>query len=54
MPRGRPAIDDPRTISVILRMTEAERETLRARADDAGVSMSEYIRRKVLGRERVR
>jgi hypothetical protein len=41
--------DGERTFVIRVRLTEVERSTLQTSVDEAGVSMSEYVRRKVFG-----
>jgi len=38
-----------RTDMISLRLTEAERAAIEAQAEDAGMTVSEYVRRKALG-----
>lgn len=44
---GRPAVPDKRTIRSI-KVSDAEWAEIKRRADEAGVSIAEYIRRKTL------
>jgi hypothetical protein len=40
---------EAKTVSMSFRFTEHERETLRQRANDAGLSASEYVKVKTIG-----
>jgi hypothetical protein len=46
-PRGRPPRSgEPTTLEIRVRVTEAEREQLRAKAEAAGIDVSAYVRKR--------
>jgi uncharacterized protein (DUF1778 family) len=47
---ARPPSDNPASASIRLRVTPDDKEQIRKRAADAGVTMSEYLLRCALGK----
>lgn len=47
IPRGRPKSDEQRKIFTGLRLSTAEVQMLRDAADAAGVTLSQYVRRRL-------